>query len=59
MKGHFYKPHCKCTTKKCKCSATWSYMIDVGINPATGKRKQKKKVVSLQKLKQNYMQLIS
>lgn len=43
MKGHFYKPHCKCTTKKCKCSATWSYMIDVGINPDTGKRKQKKK----------------
>lgn len=43
MKGHFYKPHCKCTTKKCKCSATWSYIIDVGINPATGKRKQKKK----------------
>lgn len=43
MKGHFYKPHCKCTTKKCKCSATWSYMIDVGINPANGKRKQKKK----------------
>ncbi|CAM4412108.1 tyrosine-type recombinase/integrase [Paenibacillus xylanexedens] len=43
MKGHFYKPHCKCTTKKCKCSANWAYIIDVGINPATGKRKQKKK----------------
>jgi integrase len=43
MKGHFYKPHCKCTTKKCKCDANWAYIIDVGINPATGKRKQKKK----------------
>lgn len=51
MKGHFYKPHCKCVdskgeskkTKKCNCGATWSYMIDVGINPDTGIRKQKKK----------------
>lgn len=43
MKGHFYKPHCKCTAKKCKCDAKWAYIIDVGINPATGKRKQKKK----------------
>lgn len=46
MKGHFYKPNCKCPgkkTKKCSCGATWSYIIDVGINPNTGKRKQKKK----------------
>ncbi|MEV2910516.1 Arm DNA-binding domain-containing protein [Paenibacillus larvae] len=46
MKGHFYKPNCKCPgkkTKKCSCGATWSYIIDVGINPKTGKRKQKKK----------------
>lgn len=43
MKGHFYKPNCKCTGKKCTCGATWSYIIDVGRDPATGRRKQKKK----------------
>ena len=51
MKGHFYKPHCKCVdskgeskkTKKCSCGATWSYIVDVGTDPKTGKRKQKKK----------------
>jgi integrase len=42
MKGHFYKPNCKCPKKeRCKCSAKWGFMIDVGINPNTGKRKQK------------------
>jgi integrase len=51
MKGHFYKPHCKCVdskgeskkTKKCSCGAKWSYIIDIGTDPKTGKRKQKKK----------------
>lgn len=51
MKGHIYKPHCKCVdargeskkTKKCNCGASWSYILDVGIDPATGRRKQKKK----------------
>lgn len=46
MKGHFYKPHCKCPgkkTKKCSCGARWSYIVDIGINPKNGKRKQKKK----------------
>lgn len=43
MKGHFYKPSCKCDGNRCKCGATWSYIVDVGINPATGKRMQKKK----------------
>lgn len=44
MKGHFYKPNCKCTKgKRCTCGATWSYIVDVGVNPQTGKRKQKKK----------------
>nr|WP_315861953.1 Arm DNA-binding domain-containing protein [Paenibacillus larvae] len=46
MKGHFYKPNCKCPgkkTRKCSCGATWSYIIDVGINPKSGKRKQKRK----------------
>jgi len=44
MKGHFYKPHCKCDkNKKCTCGASWSFILDVGIDPKTGKRKQKKK----------------
>jgi integrase len=44
MEGHFYKPNCKCPDKKkCKCGATWSYIIDVGIDPKTGGRKQRKK----------------
>lgn len=51
MKGHFYKPHCKCVdskgeskkSKKCNCGASWSYILDIGIDPLTGKRKQKKK----------------
>lgn len=46
MKGHFYKPRCKCAgkkTKKCSCGATWSYILDIGTDPKTGKRKQKKK----------------
>lgn len=46
MKGHYYKPHCKCPgkqSKKCGCGAKWSFIIDAGINPSTGKRRQKKK----------------
>lgn len=42
MKGHVYKPGCKCPkAQKCKCGAKWGFLVDVGINPATGKRKQK------------------
>jgi len=42
---HFYKPNCKCPkdAKKCTCGATWSYILDIGTDPKTGKRKQKKK----------------
>ncbi|MEM5014072.1 tyrosine-type recombinase/integrase [Niallia taxi] len=46
MKGHFFKPYCKCEgkkSKKCSCGAKWSYMVDIGIDPKTGKRRQKKK----------------
>lgn len=42
MKGTIYKPHCKCQGK-CKCNATYSFIIDIGKDPKTGKRKQKKK----------------
>ena len=45
MEGHFYKPNCKCPkdAKKCICGATWSYIVDIGVDPKTGKRKQDKK----------------
>ncbi|MCY9737943.1 site-specific integrase [Paenibacillus alvei] len=51
MKGHVYKPKCKCkdkdgkslSAKKCNCGASWAYIVDVGTNPVTGQRKQKKK----------------
>lgn len=42
MKGHIYKPGCKCPKGgRCRCNAKWGFMVDVGIDPATGKRKQK------------------
>jgi integrase len=40
---HFYRPRCKCEGKKCKCGASWAYILDIGTDPKTGKRKQKKK----------------
>ncbi|MEC0266696.1 site-specific integrase [Paenibacillus anseongense] len=40
MKGSFRKRGCKCEDK-CKCNATWSFSIDVGADPVTGKRKQR------------------
>lgn len=44
MKGHFYKKHCKCPkNRKCTCGAKWYFAIDIGIDPRTGKRKQKRK----------------
>lgn len=45
MQGHFYRPKCICPkdAKKCTCGATWSYIVDVGIDPSTGDRKQEKK----------------
>ncbi|UII56238.1 site-specific integrase [Cytobacillus spongiae] len=43
MKGHFYRPRCKCNSKRCKCGASWAFIVDIGIDPKTGKRKQKKK----------------
>lgn len=43
MKGHFYRRGCKCKKKKCTCGSTWAFMVDDGIDPLTGKRKQKGK----------------
>ncbi|PFO04668.1 site-specific integrase [Bacillus sp. AFS076308] len=41
--SHIYRPRCKCKGTKCKCGASWAYIIDIGKDPKTGKRKQKKK----------------
>ncbi len=48
MIGHYHRPNCKCGIKKgekkrCTCGAKWAFTIDIGIDPQTGKRKQKKK----------------
>lgn len=40
MKGHFKKRGCKCPPNNCTCGKTWSFLIDVGKDPETGKRKQ-------------------
>ncbi|CAM4038539.1 Arm DNA-binding domain-containing protein [Mesobacillus zeae] len=41
MKGHFRKRGCKCNPNNCICNKMWSFVIDVGKDPETGKRKQK------------------
>ena len=41
--SYIYKPRCKCESKKCKCGASWAYILDIGVDPKTGRRKQKKK----------------
>lgn len=41
MKGHFYRRNCKCKKKKCTCGSKWAFTIDIGVDPVTGKRKQK------------------
>ncbi|TYO69957.1 site-specific integrase [Rossellomorea marisflavi] len=43
MKGHFYRRGCTCQKKRCTCGSTWSFVIDIGRDPKTGKRKQKTK----------------
>lgn len=43
MKGYFRRRGCTCKKKRCTCGAKWSYTVDVGIDPATGDRKQKTK----------------
>ncbi|MCT2346581.1 site-specific integrase [Niallia taxi] len=43
MKGHFYRRGCTCNKKRCTCGSTWSFVIDIGRDPTTGKRKQKTK----------------
>lgn len=39
MKGHYYKRGCKCDEENCTCE--WSFIIDIGRDPKTGKRRQR------------------
>ncbi|MDT8862413.1 site-specific integrase [Alkalihalobacillus sp. MEB130] len=44
MKGHCYRRNCTCKKKKrCTCGAKWAFVVDEGIDPVSGKRKQKSK----------------
>lgn len=43
MKGHIYRRGCKCKKNRCTCGATYTFVVDIGIDPKTGKRKQKSK----------------
>ncbi|MDQ0273872.1 Arm DNA-binding domain-containing protein [Cytobacillus purgationiresistens] len=44
MRGHVYRRGCTCKKKKkCICGSKWAFIIDIGIDPITGKRKQKTK----------------
>lgn len=43
MKGHIYRRGCKCKKKKCTCGSKWAFLVDIGIDPISGKRKQKGK----------------
>lgn len=40
MKGHFRKRGCQCPPNNCTCGRKWSFIIDVGRDPKTGKRRQ-------------------
>ncbi|WP_216831738.1 tyrosine-type recombinase/integrase [Alkalihalobacterium elongatum] len=47
MKGKVYKPKCKCPkdkkNKKCRCKGNWGFLVDIGNDPKTGKRRQRGK----------------
>jgi integrase len=40
MKGHYHKRGCTCSVPNCNCNKLWTYVIDIGRDPKTGKRKQ-------------------
>ncbi|GAA0496781.1 tyrosine-type recombinase/integrase [Salinibacillus aidingensis] len=42
MKGHFKKRGCKCDDMEV-CTCKWTFVIDNGVHPETGKRRQKSK----------------
>lgn len=43
MKGSVYRRGCTCKRKRCICGSKWYFTIDIGVDPKTGKRKQKQK----------------
>ncbi|MET3683253.1 integrase [Alkalibacillus flavidus] len=43
MKGHVYRRGCTCKKRKCTCGAKYTFVVDIGTDPKTGKRKQKSK----------------
>lgn len=43
MKGSFYRRRCTCSKKRCVCGSKWAFTIDIGIDPKTGKRRQKQR----------------
>lgn len=44
MKGHSYEGGCAYKKKKkCICSSKCAYTVDIGVDPVTGKSKQKTK----------------
>ncbi|MHA6253201.1 site-specific integrase [Oceanobacillus sp. CAU 1775] len=43
MKGSFYRRRCTCKKKRCTCGSQWAFTIEVGIDPRTGKRRQKQR----------------
>ncbi|RSK25683.1 site-specific integrase [Bacillus sp. HMF5848] len=43
MKGTFFRRGCECEVGNCTCNKKWTYVIDVGIHPENGNRKQKTK----------------
>lgn len=41
MKGTYKRRNCKCDPeKKCSCGKTWTYWVDIGPDPKSGKRRQ-------------------
>ncbi|ENH95679.1 integrase, partial [Gracilibacillus halophilus YIM-C55.5] len=43
MKGHVYRRGCICKKRKCTCGSKYTFVVDIGTDPKTGKRKQKSK----------------
>lgn len=44
MKGTYKRRNCKCNPdKKCLCGKTWTYWVDIGPDPKSGKRRQRSK----------------
>ncbi|KON83368.1 integrase [Rossellomorea marisflavi] len=44
MKGHYKRRNCECDDpKKCSCGKSWTYWVDIGPDPKTGKRRLKTK----------------